>query len=100
MPPPTAACGLNDMQDKREHRGHLVDVHEDDDECDKEIDARHDRHEQCGERCDTLDTAKDDCTRKDGEDRPHDVGINAERLLHRERDRVCLHRDVDQTERD
>ena len=70
------------MQDEREHRRHLVDVHEDDDECNKEIDARHDRHEQCGERCNALDAAEDDHTREHGEHAAHEVGINAERLLH------------------
>ena len=34
------------MQDEREHRGHLVDVEDDDDGGDEEIDARHHGDEQ------------------------------------------------------
>ena len=75
-------------------------MHEEDNECDEEIDARHDRHEQCRERCDTMDAAEDDHSREYGEHTAHDVGINAECLLHRDRNRIRLHGDIDQTERD
>ena len=88
------------MQDERKHPRHLIDVHDDNHQRNEEIEPCHERHEQCGKVRNAVNPAEDNGAREDGEDAAHHPGINAERLLHRKRDRICLNGYVDQAEGD
>ena len=87
------------MQNEGKHPRHGIDVHDDNDERDEEIQPSHDRHEERRKRRDAAETSKDHERRQHREGDAHDPRLHAERLLHRQRNRIRLYRDVDQAER-
>ena len=87
------------VQDEGKHPRYRIDVHDDNDERNEEIQSRHDRYEERRKRRNAAEPAKDHECRQHREGDAHDPRLHAECLLHRERNRICLHRDVDQTER-
>ena len=87
------------MQDERKHPRDLLDMEDDDSNCNKEINPCHQWDEQRCKACDAVNAAEDDHAREHGKDTAHHIGVSTECLFHRERNGICLHGNVNQSKR-
>ena len=102
--PRKAACRRFETKgrfdDQGQHGGHIGDVQNHDEQRHDDIEPGHSGNDLFRDPRDGFDPAEDDDARKTADDKAGDEFGNGKGFLHRDGDRVCLHRREDQAEAD